>query len=306
MKQQSGSVNMRVAPVPPGALGGVIGILTSEEEKDNTPFFKVLWQIISDNLKNAVQLIKQHYMWLVPLAALWIWLESISEMSGLFNNPIIKFLIFITATWSTWVGKAFFTGFIGREIVPFIREIKKVGFWKALKARGSRLTRTYTVAIKAFVKKGKDAFIIMLCFGGAGMAVANSISRNNHIDKYLVVLLTALGVSFSLSRGLADPVIRLVRAGWRDILHLFKKDNSKLTVANLFIAMASFALGLILSIIFAFARLSNNFVDYTGYIIGAVLIAAGLAWYFIMYFIGARKNKQQAKPAQPAKTNQPS
>jgi hypothetical protein len=302
MKQQSGSASMRTAPVPPNAIGGLIGILTAEEEKDNTPFFKLLWQIILDNLKNAVQLIKQHYMWLVPLAALWIWLESISEMSGLFNNPIIKFLIFITATWSTWVGKAFFTGFIGREVVPFIREVKKVGFWKALKARVSRLTRTYTVAIKAFIKKGKDAFIIMLCFGGAGMMVANAISRNNHIDKYLVVLLTAIGVSFALSRGLADPVIKLVRAGWRDILHLFKKDNSKLTVANLFIAMASFALGLILSIIFAFVRFSNNFVDYTGYIIGGVLIAAGLIWYFV----GARKNQQQAQPAQPAKTTQPS
>ncbi len=293
---------MRTAPVPPDALSGVIGILTADEEKDNTPFFKVLWQIILDNLKNAVQMVKQHYMWLVPLAAFWIWLGSIPMVSTLMNNPIIKFAIFITATWNTWVGKAFFTGFIGREVVPFIREIKKVGFWKAIKARVSRLTRTYTVAIKAFIKKGKDAFIILLCFGGAGMMVANAISRNNHIDKYMVVLLTALGVSFALSRGLADPVIKLVRAGWRDILHLFKKDNSKLTVANLFIAMASFALGMILSIIFAFVRVTNNFVDPTGYIVGGVLIVAGLAWYFIMYFMGARKNQQQAKPAQPAKT----
>ena len=301
MKQQSGSVNMRVLPVPPNALSGVIGILTAEEEKDNTPFFKVLLKIITDNLKNAVNLIKQHYMWLVPLAALWIWLGSISELSGLFANPIIKFAIFITATWNTWVGKAFFAGFIGREIVPFIREIKKVGFWKALKARVSRLTRTYTVAIKAFVKKGKDAFIILLCFGGAGMMLANAISRNNHIDKYLVVFLTALGLSFALSRGLSEPIIKLVRAGWRDLMHLFKKDNSKLTVANLFIAMASFALGMILSIIFAFRplRFSNNFIDFTGYIVGAVLIVAGLIWYFV----GARKNQQHA---QPAKTTQPS
>ena len=299
MKQQSGSVNMRVLPVPPNALSGVIGILTSEEEKDDTPFFKVLLKIITDNLKNAVNLIKQHYMWLVPLAALWIWLGSISELSGLFANPIIKFAIFITATWNTWIGKAFFAGFIGREIVPFIREIKKVGFWKALKARVSRLTRTYTVAIKAFVKKGKDAFIILLCFGGAGMMLANAISRNNHIDKYLVVFLTALGLSFALSRGLSEPIIKLVRAGWRDLMHLFKKDNSKLTVANLFIAMASFALGMILSIIFAFERFSNNFIDFTGYIVGAVLIVAGLIWYFV----GARKNQQHA---QPAKTTQPS
>jgi len=299
MKQQSGSVNMRVLPVPPNALSGVIGILTAEEEKDNTPFFKVLLKIITDNLKNAVNLIKQHYMWLVPLAALWIWLGSISELSGLFANPIIKFAIFITATWNTWIGKAFFAGFIGREIVPFIREIKKVGFWKALKARVSRLTRTYTVAIKAFVKKGKDAFIILLCFGGAGMMLANAISRNNHIDKYLVVFLTALGLSFALSRGLSEPIIKLVRAGWRDLMHLFKKDNSKLTVANLFIAMASFALGMILSIIFAFERFSNNFIDFTGYIVGAVLIVAGLIWYFV----GARKNQQHA---QPAKTTQPS
>ena len=299
MKQQSGSVSMQVLPVPPNALSGVIGILTAEEEKDDTPFFKVLLKIITDNLKNAVNLIKQHYMWLVPLAALWIWLGSISELSGLFANPIIKFAIFITATWNTWVGKAFFAGFIGREIVPFIREIKKSGFMKAVKARVGRLTRTYTVAVKAFVKKGKDAFIIMLCFGGAGMMLANAISRNNHIDKYLVVFLTALGLSFALSRGLSEPIIKLVRAGWRDVLHLFKKDNSKLTVANLFIAMASFALGMILSIIFAFKHFTQNFVDPTGYIVGAVLIVAGLIWYFV----GARKNQQQAKPV---KTTQPS
>jgi hypothetical protein len=299
MKQQSGSISMRVLPVPPNGLSGVIGILTNEEEKDDTPFFKVLLKIITDNLKNAVNLIKQHYMWLVPLAALWIWLGSISELSGLFANPIIKFAIFITATWNTWIGKAFFAGFIGREIVPFIREVKKNGFMNAVKARASRLTRTYTVAIKAFVKKGKDAFIILLCFGGAGMMLANAISRNNHIDKYMVVFLTALGLSFALSRGLSEPIIKLVRAGWRDVLHLFKKDNSKLTVANLFIAMASFALGMILSIIFAFKHLTNNFVDPTGYIVGAVLIVAGLIWYFV----GARKNQQQAKPV---KTTQPS
>ena len=302
MKQQSGSVSMRVLPVPPDALSGVIGILTTEEEKDDTPFFKVLLQIITDNLKNAVNLIKQHYMWLVPLAVLWVWLESIPMISGLMSNPIIKFAIFITATWNTWIGKAFFAGFIGREIVPFIREVKKSGFMKAVKARAGRLTRTYTVAINAFVKKGKDAFIIMLCFGGAGMMLANAISRNNHIDKYMVVFLTALGLSFALSRGLNEPIIKLVRAGWRDVLHLFKKDNSKLTVANLFIAMASFALGMILSIIFAFVRFSNNFIDFTGYIVGGVLIAAGLVWYFV----GARKNQQQTQPAQPAKTTQPS
>jgi len=302
MKQQSGSVSMRVLPVPPNALSGVIGILTAEEEKDDTPFFKVLLKIITDNLKNAVNLIKQHYMWLVPLAALWIWLGSIPMISTLMNNPIIKFAIFITATWNTWIGKAFFAGFIGREIVPFIREIKKSGFMNAVKARAGRLTRTYTVAINAFIKKGKDAFIIMLCFGGAGMMLANAISRNNHIDKYLVVFLTALGLSFALSRGLSEPIIKLVRAGWRDVMHLFKKDNSKLTVANLFIAMASFALGMILSIIFAFVRFSNNFIDFTGYIVGGVLIAAGLVWYFV----GARKNQQQTQPAQPAKTTQPS
>ena len=299
MKQQSGSVSMRVLPVPPDALSGVIGILTTEEEKDDTPFFKVLLKIITDNLKNAVNLIKQHYMWLVPLAVLWVWLESIPMISGLMSNPIIKFAIFITATWNTWIGKAFFAGFIGREIVPFIREVKKSGFMKAVKARAGRLTRTYTVAINAFVKKGKDAFIIMLCFGGAGMMLANAISRNNHIDKYMVVFLTALGLSFALSRGLNEPIIKLVRAGWRDVLHLFKKDNSKLTVANLFIAMASFALGMILSIIFAFVRFTNNFIDPTGYIVGGVLIVAGLVWYFV----GARKNQQQA---QPAKTTQPS
>ena len=299
MKQQSGSVSMLVLPVPPDALSGVIGILTTEEEKDDTPFFKVLLQIITDNLKNAVNLIKQHYMWLVPLAVLWVWLESIPMISGLMSNPIIKFAIFITATWNTWIGKAFFAGFIGREIVPFIREVKKSGFMKAVKARAGRLTRTYTVAINAFVKKGKDAFIIMLCFGGAGMMLANAISRNNHIDKYMVVFLTALGLSFALSRGLNEPIIKLVRAGWRDVLHLFKKDNSKLTVANLFIAMASFALGMILSIIFAFVRFTNNFIDPTGYIVGGVLIVAGLVWYFV----GARKNQQQA---QPSKTTQPS
>jgi hypothetical protein len=301
MKQQSGS--MRVAPVPSGALSGVVGILTSEEQKDDTPFFKVLWQIILDNLKNAVQMLKQHYMWLVPLIVLWVWLSSISDMSRLTMAPalnsLVGILIFLTATYNTWFGKIFFAGFIGREIVPFIKECKQVGLVKACKARGSRLTRTYTAAYKALKKKGTSAFIIMLCFGGAGMMFANAMSRNNHIDKYLVVFLTALGLSFALSRGLSEPIVKLVRAGWRDILHLFKKDKSALTVANIYIALASFALGMILSIIFAFVRFSNNFVDYTGYIIGGVLILAGLVWYFV----GERRNQQQV---QPAKTAQPS
>jgi hypothetical protein len=305
MKEQSMSstASMRVPPMPPNTLSGVIGVLTAEDEKDDKPFFKVLLQIITDNLKNAVQMVKKNYMWLVPLIAVWVWLGSISDMSRLtmpsFLNSLLGLAIFLTATWNTWVGKAFFAGFIGREIVPFIREIKQSGFMKAVKARGSRLSRTYTVAFKAFKKKGTDAFIIMLCFGGAGMMLANAISRNNHIDKYLAVFLTALGLSFTLSRGLSEPIIKLVRAGWRDILHLFKKDKSKLTVANLYIAMASFALGMILSIIFAFLRVTNNFIDPTGYIVGGALIVAGLVWYFV----GGRKNQQQV---QPAKTTQSS
>jgi len=127
---------MRVLPVPPNALGGVIGILTAEEEKDDTPFFKSIVKNHYRHLKNAVNLIKQHYMWLVPLAALWIWLESIPMISTLMNSPIIKFAIFITASWNNLGGKSVFSpGFIGREIVPFIREVKKNGFMNAVKAR---------------------------------------------------------------------------------------------------------------------------------------------------------------------------
>lgn len=299
MKQQSGSASMRIPPVPPGLLSGVIGILTSEEAKDNTPFFKVLWQIVLDNLKNAVQLIKQHYMWLVPLIALWVWLGSISWKSALSTNGFISFAIFLTATYTTWFGKIFYAGFIGREIVPFIKECKQVGFVKACKARADRLTRTYTTAFKAFKKKGTSVFMIMLCFGGAGMMFANAMTRNNHIDKWLVVFLTALGLSFALSRGLNEPIIKLVRAAWRDVLRLFKKDKTALTVSNIYIAMASFVLGLILSIFFAFVRVTNNFIDPTGYIVGGVFIIAGLIWYFV----GERRNQQQT---QPAKTTQPS
>ena len=93
---------MRVAPVPPGALSGVIGILTSEEQKDDTPFFKVLWQIILDNLKNAVQMVKTALhvagaaYCAVGLAELN--LRYVAPDNGAGAKSLVGILIFITAT----------------------------------------------------------------------------------------------------------------------------------------------------------------------------------------------------------------
>jgi len=96
-------------------------------------FSKFLLKIITDNLKNAVNLIKTTlHVAGSPGGRCGSWLGSIPMISSLMNNPIIKFCHLITASWNTWVGKAFFAGFIGREIVPFIKRNKKGRFFGQL------------------------------------------------------------------------------------------------------------------------------------------------------------------------------
>lgn len=287
--------------LPPQPSAGTKGVVKASGEKPavpdyDQPFLKQLWKIIRDNLRNVPNFIKNNFKWLIPLLIVWFGISVIPDLTMAtlpgFLKGIIGIVIFLTATYNPWFAKALYAAFIIREVIPFIREIKAKGFKQAFKDRVSRITRTFAIAYKAFKSKGKQGYILLLWFGGAGLMFANLLSRNSHFDKYLIVFLTAVAIFWALSRGLNDPVIRLVRAFWRDVSGAAKKEESSITTANLYVAIASFAVGMVVSILFVIKTITNNFIDPTGYIIGGACIVVGLIWYFA----GRKTNKQTLQP----------
>jgi hypothetical protein len=290
-----------VPPIPPQSFSRSRRLGSSDSNTsapdEGLSFIIQFSKIIFTNFKNIPRLLKNHIIWLLPLVLIWMLLSfDITSLTSNINVKLKLFrivdklspLIFLTAAYNNFLGKALFAGFIGGLVVPLIKESKKVGsFGTVFKTLLAKYIKVIKLAIGAFKEKGVNAYIMLLGFGGLGLAFSNLLTRNNKADKYLVCLTTAIMIVNSMSRGINDPVTRLIRAFWRDVMRVFKK-GFKLSVSTLYIAMFSFALTLALSIIvFSFVRFTNDFVDNTGYYIGFSCVVISI----ILYFIAGKKNE---------------
>lgn len=277
MDNLSGINNLAAPPVPPNAVLPQNAFAA----EDDTSFVKQLSSIVMTNVKNIPQSIKQNFIWLTPLFLIWV-LFAIIPNYGLpsFLQSFVGLVIFLTATYNNFVGKALMGGFIGGYVIPLLKEAKGQGLGKAIKNRLDRNVRVFKLVGSSFKEKGMTGLMMLVGFGGLGFIFSNFLSRNSKIDKYLVVLLTAIGLFNTLTHGLQDPIVKLIRAFWRDVSKLAKKSNI-VTTGNIYIAVSSVALAMAASVVFNFIRVSNNFDDPTGYIVGAVMLVGSIVWYIV-------------------------
>jgi hypothetical protein len=214
------------------------------------------------NIRHIPKALAKNWIWMAALAVLWFVLMT-------YGLPLIgPLLSFVTAAYSTAVGKALYLNVIHSTVIPRVQQIREHG----LDEVAEKYQQTFGVTRRAFSLLGwKESLRTLLLFGGAGLAFSNLLTRNNASDKYFICILGALWLLDTLSLGLGSMPVRLFQAGYRDIA---KRSP---TLEAVYAAFACFAVGLALG--FVPGMFDRSYWDYKGYLIGAVLMAAsyGLA-----------------------------
>lgn len=276
-------------PIPPKIVTRYIP--DPEDSKDDTlppqSFIGLLKGIVLTNFKAMPRRLLKDIIWLGPLLVVWIvlWTYPTMRISSLPGplGAIAWALIFLTATYNGFIGKAAFITVISRTFIPLIQRIRR-GELAQVKEKYSQTAKIIT---QLMTKSKMMTLKLFLISGGIGLAVSNILTRNNKADKYLICVLCAIALFNDLSKGKNSPVVRLVSTGLRDLPVLMGK-HLKVTLALTYLVIAGFAVGLLLALLPSL--FFNSYDSPGGYIFGAVFIVAGIAVHFIG---GKNASKQQ-------------
>jgi len=251
--------------------------------KENTPFklafTPLLMTVIATNYRNLIVRFKRQIHWLVPLIIIWLVLWPVPmftwyRMPSLFKN-IGMFVIFLTATYNGFVGKAVFLTVVSRTLVPWFQKVKK--------GEGSnillRLRRVLMLITKILKSKKEFALSLFVMSLGVGLAVSNLLTRNNKIDKYFVCLLLAIGILDDISKGRNNVVLQLFTALVRDSRKLIRSPITT-TLRSGYMAAAGFSLGTILA--FIPGQFVNSWTSYMGLYFGVVVFVLGIIVYVVL------------------------
>ena len=253
---------------------GDLGEEILTQEKDFTlAFMPLLMDVVSSNYRALIGRLKKNFIWLVPLFVVWVFLWTVPMMtwytmpSGL--HKIGYFLIFLTATYNGFIGKAVFLSVISRNFIPMGKQIKKGEGQQVIK----RLTKAISITTKA-LKAGKEhALGLFVTSAGIGLIISNVLTRNNKIDKYFVCLLFAIAILDDLSKGRGNPVLQMITALIRDTRKLVKSKTIT-TLRTGYIAGTGFALGL--SLAFIPGQFANSYTSKVGMVMGAMVTVIGI------------------------------
>lgn len=226
--------------------------------------FQIITQIIKANYKNLPRRLLKDVIWLLPLSLIWlyVWTEWVP---GAFSS----LLIFLTAGYNGFFGKAAFITIISRTYRPLIEKYRSGE--KPLIM--DKYRQTAGLIRNAFEKSKMQFLQLFFIFGGLGLIISNILTRNNKIDKYLVCLLLAFALFDDLSKGLKNPVVKLFMAIVNDFCMMFGK---KIDFSRQFsyISISSFAAGIALAFVPGF--FVNSFISPVGAIFGAVFVVIGI------------------------------
>ena len=280
----SNEVIDRPARVPPPLPAGRIN-LTGELEvlgPHAESVLQVLGEIVRTNLRSLPRFVARNGPWMLPVAVLWILLSSAPALTVMQLPSPVRALfsaaVFLTAAYNGFVAKAAYLGIVSNVVLPMVRDSRRLGLGSALNGRLLKYARTFKILENAYRRLRANAMRTFLTWLGVGFAVANFLSRNNKIDKYLVCFMGAVGILEAMARGLSDPTVRVMRALLHDASRLTGGGANRLvSVEEVLVSMAGAAAGLAGSITFAFLNMTNSFWDPTGYIAGAVCIGAAMA-----------------------------
>lgn len=280
--------------VPPKPIGKIekdqldkdeIQVVDDSAETQSESFLRLFFSMIKTNLINIPKFLKGNWIWLLSLAAVWCILSSIPTYKVPYSiRKVYMFLIFLTASYNNFIGKAILAGFIYGTGIPMFKEIKLNGIAPTI----DRYKRTFGVIIQTFKKIGTKAYPIFTFGLGIGLFVSNYLSRNNKIDKYLVCFLCGFILFKALSQGFGSIQVRLVRTFFSDFFKLFKA-RSPVNKEFIYILFSGLSAGFIGSFISYLAY--NKLGDNAGYIIGSVAVVLGIV---LSLFIGEKNATKKA------------
>ena len=118
---------------------------------------------------------------------------------------------------------------------------------------------------------GKSYMFIMSATVGLGFVLANYLTRNNRFDKVSVVIVIAIVLLDTLSKGNKTTLFTAIRLIHNDLSGIVKKKPI-FTDNHVYISISGLIMGLLGNLIFGVIKL-----DFGGYIVGSILLIAGIA-----------------------------
>lgn len=267
-------MSIKIPPPNPGCIleDGELEVFELENNsltEDN--FFGTLKIILTNNIKNIPNFIVKNMFWLIPLVISWTVLESISDFK-IYTMPkplssLIKFLIFITASYNNFIAKGLYVIVVNNSVIPIIKELKSIGFNQTL----DKYMKVFTNIKNSYAVIKEKSIGIILTFLGSSFIFSNLLTRNNKVDKYFISLLLSFSLISSLVKEKNNLFIKLFKSAAGSIM---KEKSRAKDFVN--VSIVSMSLGFLSSILFSFIRISNSYYDVTGYVVGLLVSVAGV------------------------------
>jgi hypothetical protein len=198
-----------------------------------------------------------------------LWSIPTWRLSGALKG-LVALLVFLTASYNNVVSKTIFWVIVMTVGVRLFRRVRNNGFATVYNEFAQVVPRMR----KSWKSLESRAVPMVLLGGGIGFALANFLSRNNRIDKMLVCYLLAITIADSITRAQRGMVFLFAQAAVNDIGRLLRRSPGRI-LPHVSVAGTACAAALCLNTLFSLLH-----VDYGGYILGAVLLAASVGMVF--------------------------
>lgn len=239
------------------------------------------------NVARSLPPILRKYGWMIPIIiVIWTSLgtfsvyKMMSSMPALaplwmFLDKIILILVFLTASYNSFIGKAIYATVIIRVIIPLILRTRREGFDK-VKGNFQSLIPNFKTNWAAV---GARSTGVLIFFVGCAAFISNYLTRNNAVDKIAV----SLAIAFALIKALGDGSRSIPFMTGRVVMNdIFVKLRKPSPVRNhhIYLAISGLALGFLSSILLAVLRKSMG--ENIGYILGVIAMMAGITLFITL------------------------
>lgn len=247
------------------------------------------------NVARTLPPILQRYAWVLPVVLL-VWtllgsfnayrlMSSVPALTPLwvFLDKIVGLLVFLTAAYNNFVGKALYGTLFFKVILPLLRRMRREGVVKV----GGEFKSLLPNLLVNWSAVGTRSIGLIIFFAGCGAFVSNFLTRNNAFNKTAVSLAVAFTLMKTLSTGSRSIPFMTGRVVMNDVFAALKRP-SPVRNQHLFIAISGLVLGFLSSVLLALLRSSMG--DNIGYILGAIAMAAGIVLFFVLKSKKAEEN----------------
>lgn len=239
------------------------------------------------NVARTVPPILRRYGWMLPVILIvWTLLGSFNVYRLMFLMPalsplwlllnkVILILVFLTAAYNNFIGKAVYGTLVIRVIIPLVRRFRREGLGKVageFKSLMPNLKINWHTA-------GTRSIGLIVFFSGCAAFVSNFLTRNNAVDKIAVSLAIAFSLMKSLSDGPRSIPFMTGRVVMKDIFVAFRKP-SPVRNHHIYMAISGLVLGFLSSLLLAVLRKSMG--ENIGYILGSITMVIGIALFIAL------------------------